>query len=101
MGPFVRQEHVPSDEEALIAVNFDTAISDKTEGRTLDRKKTPFIRREDVPSEEALIAVNFDTAISDNTEGRTLDRKKTPFIRREDVPSEEVLPDKSDSEEEV
>jgi hypothetical protein len=74
------------EEEARVAVSFDTVTMDGKECRTFDRKKTPYIKKEDL---EARVAVSFDTVTMDGKECRTFDRKKTPYIKKEDLSFEE------------
>jgi len=79
----------PVKEETRMVVTFDTTAMDGKEGRTGYRKKTPYIKKEDVPPEENAVEVLISEIPRDEPRWNLrAERKLTGFIRSEDVPND-------------
>jgi hypothetical protein len=107
------------EEEARVAVSFDTVTMDGKECRTFDRKKTPYIKKEDFffeedsPSERVVEIVMSEIPRDQPRRNLRAERKLTGFVKKEDLREEsdsedeasvvrtEELPDKHDSEDEA
>jgi len=98
-----RQRLETVEEEAQIQVTFEVETRDREEGRSVDRKKTPYIRKEDIPPHESMVQfvsppVSPPEIPRDIPRWKLRERKLTGFVKKADLVDESESETESEKE---